>query len=108
MAASKSEIDAQIARGLAGTGAPLTSRQAAFIKLVIESRSGGNVDVGQLSNLGGHSVKITDPASGFFESYGVSKYGITPGEIRFGSKHKGGDKFMALVRATINKAKKLR
>ncbi len=84
------------------------TRQARFVKEEIERRTGGTVEVGPISSLGGHSLDVRDPGSGHRQTFGVSKYGITPGTVWFGSKHKGGDKFIKILRATINRAGKVK
>lgn len=87
---------------------PQTTRRAEFVKEEIERRTGGKVSIGPLSKEGGHHLIVEDPASGHRETFGVSRYGITPGEVRFGSSGQGGDKFIRVLRATINKAGKIK
>ena len=84
------------------------ARQAAYIKAEVERRTSARVDISEPRVENGHHLKISDAASGYYETFGVSKYGITPSEIRFGSKFKGGDKVKRIVDATVNKARKLK
>lgn len=105
MTKTPAQLDAEIAAEL-GPSKPLTTRQAEYIRDQLAPFD-GEVTIMDPSSGGGHHIIIEHKESGHRETYGVSKYGITPGEVRYGSKFRGADKFDKKMRAVINKAKKL-
>lgn len=90
------------------TSHPLVTRRAWLIKALLEDpKVGGKVTIGELTSAGGHSMTIEHLPSHFMERFGVSKYGITSAEVRYGSRHLGADSFARKMKIAINKAKKL-
>lgn len=105
---SAAQLSSEVAEFLAGEG-PLTTRQAKYLKHRIEAESGGTVTIGELGDWGGHRITIEHKPSGHRETFGVSKYGIAPSEVRFGSGHAEGSKeFRAALKSALAHAKKMK
>lgn len=105
MPKTTARLNQEIAEFLSGgdeSSAPITARQAAFVKREVEGKTDGTVQVETMDD--GHRLIVDDPTSGHHETFGVSRYGITPGSVRFGDKYREGDKFIKILRAAIKKA----
>ena len=81
-------------------------RRAEFVQRALVG-DGGVVEISDPNSTGARRITISHPASGHYETFGVSKYGIPPNEVRFGDAYKGARKFSARMRTVINKAKRI-
>ena len=75
-----------------------------LMKGLLADVDGVHVELTEPNSAGARRIEIRHAASGYYERFGLSRYGVTSTEVDFGSKYRGADKVQRKVKTAKNKA----